>query len=48
MKTITIRLPDVEAAMLSTLRGVDKRFLSLEKLLLRIVVDEYSKRFPPS
>ena len=48
MKTITIRLPDVEAAMLSALRGIDKKFLSLDRLLFRIIVDEYSKRFPPS
>jgi len=48
VKTITIRLPDVEAAMLSTLRSIDKKFISLDKLLSRVIVDEYSKRFPPS
>jgi hypothetical protein len=46
MKTIIIRLPDVEEAMLSSLRRIDKKFLSLDKLLLRIIAEEYSRRFP--
>jgi len=45
MKTITIRLPDVEAAMLEDLRKRSKPFASLDKCLARIIRDEYKAVF---
>ena len=32
MKTITIRLPDVEAAMLDEVRKRDKRFIDIQRI----------------
>jgi hypothetical protein len=43
MKTITIRLPDVEAAMLVEVQKADKEFRNLEKLLARLIVGKYEK-----
>ena len=41
MKTITIRLPDVEAAMLAEVQKKNKRFKDLQGLLLSLVRDVY-------
>ena len=43
MKTITIRLPDVEAAMLVELQKIDKEYSDLGRLLARLVRDGYFK-----
>jgi len=43
MKTITIRLPDVEAAMLVKVQKSIKEFQCLEKLVSRLIVGEYEK-----
>ena len=42
MKTITIRLPDVEAAMLVEVQKRQPKFKNIEKLLTEIVRQEYS------
>jgi len=42
MKTITIRLPDVEAAMLVEVQKKKVKFRDIEKLLNEIVRQEYS------
>jgi hypothetical protein len=42
MKTITIRLPDVEAAMLVEVQKRQPKFKNIEKLLSEIVRQEYS------
>ena len=41
MKTITIRLPDVEAAMLVEVQKRNKVFKDLEKLLVGLIRKEY-------
>jgi len=41
VKTITIRLPDVEAAMLVEVQKRNKVFKDLEKLLLGLIRKEY-------
>ena len=43
MKTITIRLPDVEAAMLVEPRKVNKAYRDLQGLLLSQIQQEYQK-----
>ncbi len=43
MKTITIRLPDVEAAMLVEVQKRNKDFRDLQGFLLQIIRREYSK-----
>jgi hypothetical protein len=43
MKTITIRLPDVEAAMLVELQKVDKAYRDLQGLLINQIQTEYQK-----
>ena len=43
MKTITIRLPDVEAAMLVELQKVNKAFSDLQDLLINQIQQEYAK-----
>lgn len=43
MKTITIRLPDVEAAMLAEVQKVNKAYRDLQGLLVKYVRDEYEK-----
>ena len=45
MKTITIRLPDVEAAMLFEVQKKNKAFRDLQSLLLQQIAQEYSKSF---
>ena len=43
MKTITIRLPDVEAAMLLEVQKVNKAYRDLEGLVLGQIHNEYQK-----
>jgi hypothetical protein len=43
MKTITIRLPDVEAAMLVEVQKVNKAFRDLQGFLISQIQQEYSK-----
>ena len=43
MKTITIRLPDVEAAMLVEVQKVNRVYRVLQGLLLRQIQQEYAK-----
>ena len=43
MKTLTIRIPAVEAAMLVELQKTNKSFRDLQKLLLDLIREEYSK-----
>ena len=42
MKTITIRLPDVEAAMLVEVQKRNKTFNDLQLMLLQIIRREYN------
>lgn len=43
MKTITIRLPDVEAAMLVEVQKTNKLYRDLQGLLLQQIREEYAK-----
>ena len=43
MKTITIRLPDVEAAMLVEVQKVNKAYKDLQGLLINQIQQEYAK-----
>jgi hypothetical protein len=43
MKTITIRLPDVEAAMLVEVQKVNKAYRDLQGLLINQIQQEYAK-----
>ena len=43
MKTITIRLPDVEAAMLVEVQKVNKAYKDLQGLLINQIQTEYQK-----
>ena len=43
MKTITIRLPDVEAAMLVEVQKRNKAFKNLEAILIKLIKTEYSR-----
>jgi hypothetical protein len=43
MKTITIRLPDVEAAMLLEVGKVNKAYRELQALLINQIQQEYAK-----
>jgi hypothetical protein len=43
MKTITIRLPDVEAAMLVEVQKVNKAYRDLQGLLTYQIQQEYAK-----
>ena len=52
MKTITIRLPDVEAAMLIEVQRLRKEYRNIEKLVRSLIVDAYywsdaNERKPP-
>ena len=42
MKTITIRLPDVEAAMLMEVQKVNKAYRDLQEKISAAVREEYS------
>ena len=44
MKTITIRLPDVEAAMLVEVQKRNKAYRDLQGLLARQIKQEYQRR----
>ena len=43
MKSITIRLPDVEAAMLVEVQKRNKAFKDLQQLLIQHIHQEYAK-----
>ena len=43
MKTITIRLPDVEAAMLLEVGKVNRAYRDLQGLLINQIQQEYAK-----
>ena len=43
MKTITIRLPDVEAAMIVEIRKRDKRFADIQAYLLFVIREAYAQ-----
>ena len=43
MKTITIRVPDVEAAMLLEVGKVNKAYRDLQGLLINQIQQEYAK-----
>jgi hypothetical protein len=43
VKTITIRLPDVEAAMLTEVQKVNKAYKDLQGLLIKKIQTEYQK-----
>ena len=43
MKTITIRLPDVEAAMLMEVQKVNRAYRDLQGLLLEQIRQEYQR-----
>jgi len=43
MKTIAIRVPDVEAAMLVEVQKVNKSYKDLQELLLTQIRQEYQK-----
>ena len=43
MKTITIRLPDVEAAMLMEVQKTNRAYRDLQGLLLSQIQQEYAK-----
>ena len=43
MKTITIRLPDVEAVMLVEVQKRNKAFKDLQQLLIQQIRQEYQK-----
>jgi len=43
VKTITIRLPDVEAAMLVEVQKRNKAFKDLQQLLIQQIRQEYQK-----
>jgi len=43
MKTITIRLPDVEAAMLVEVQRVNRAYRDLQGLLISQIQQEYAK-----
>ena len=43
MKTITIRLPDVEAAMLVEVQKRNKAFKDLQRLLIQQIREEHGR-----
>ena len=44
MKTLTIRIPDVEAAMLVEVQKTNKSFRDLQGLLLGLIREEFGKK----
>jgi hypothetical protein len=44
MKTITLRIPAVEAAMLQDLQKTQKQLRNLEALVLGLIREEYKKK----
>lgn len=45
MKTVTIRLPDVEAAMLNEVQKKNHMYRNIENLLVKIIRNEYRHIF---
>jgi len=43
VKTITIRLPDVEAAMLARLQARDRQYMNLDVWLAKTVAHAYGR-----
>ena len=43
MKTITLRIPPVEAAMLQDLQKTHKQFRNLEAMVLGLIWEEFGK-----
>jgi len=43
VKTITIRLPEVDVAMLDEVRSRDRRFVSISAYLLFVIRESYAK-----
>jgi len=43
MKTITLRIPAVEAAMLQEVQKTHKQFRNLEAMVLGLIREEYGK-----
>lgn len=43
MKTVTIRLPDVEAAMLTEVQKVNRAYRDLQGLLMSQIREEYRR-----
>ncbi len=44
MKTLTLRIPDAEAAMLMEVQKSNKSFRDLQTLLLGLIREEYGKK----
>ena len=44
MKTIALRIPPVEAAMLQDLQKTHRQFRNLEVLVLGLIGEEYEKK----
>jgi hypothetical protein len=44
MKTLTLRIPEVEAAMLLEVQKTNKAFRDLQGLLLGLIRQEYGKK----
>ena len=44
MKTITLRIPSVEAAMLQELQKTHKQFRNLEAMVLGLIREIYGKK----
>ncbi len=44
MKTLTLRIPDVEAALLQDLQKTHKQFRNLEALVLGLIREKYGKK----
>jgi hypothetical protein len=44
VKTLTLRIPDVEAAMLMEVQKTNKSFRDLQGLLLGLIREEYEKK----
>ena len=45
VKTVTIRLPDVEAAMLVEMQKRSQKYRNIENLLIKSIRDEYRSIF---
>jgi hypothetical protein len=44
MKTLTLRIPDVEAAMLVEVQKTNKTFRDLQGLVLGLIREKYGKK----
>jgi hypothetical protein len=45
MKTLTIRLPSVEAAMLVEVQKSNKSFIDMQALVLGLIREEYERKY---